>query len=996
VEGGAGGEKQYFLILEFLEGMPGWALRTRLKNESRLEASEAIPLFIGYLSALQFLHENSRPIIHRDIKPGNLYAPAGQPTKGKIFDLGVARDVSGTVTVGGVPGTLDYMPPEFADVGGDRGSPQSDIYALGLCFYESIAGRPVYDRLPSDINSAWMAFQQRLRKPLELTFEGDAFRQYPRLKGVIMKALAPRPADRYSRVAEMKKHLEDVLAGTGYEDRHGDESEAEMTVATLHSFSDDISSPPEPGATLGTRALDEGGGGMPSPVDLIAAGKAEVDRRQRRKLMLVAGSVAAGIVLLVGLVSWIVTGMSRRNAEASAQRVEQAIQDVEQSAGAVKTPIPSAAYVKSLSLAYALAVKTGEKYPEIGDRVDEQRRIMRKAGASLPAEFKRAFDAAMDADKPAKASGLMKEWQDSEAYVDIMGLTAPRFAGLRDEMKNALQRTEIERELAELSQAIPESLLDEDALGKGEAVALKLKALKARAWSGYEDAEKQKRLAALSTLLAERAAPYIVRVRDAALSKYRGGQDGDPERDILLRFAGKNPALAELIQSVYADARSGVEAARQSRLAQGGLSKIMDRVANARDLEAIRTVITEFDALEKDPDTKLLRAQSKSVEDAMAAKYLFFAKDYAQQAKAAYDGDRMAEGAKAEEAWSVLAASVPARFGKSAVSGLGRDIDASRMAAQARQDQTVTTRQKELKAATESLSDLHGRIGKGNLEACVDGVRTVAGLSAAALSDPGVKSQRESVLDDYAILIDRTLLQKDPLEQRIRRIKAADEILNDTMADPVLAGRVKALRDSLSKQKVGFILRFVNKAGEEVRISSPELRDKITLPKEATREIELPVRSTTVSASLLIEGRVEMKPRIETVMLGEAGGRELVITPLEKAPVLNESNAERPVTVDKTPTMGGGVSTAGVKPMVMSRGKGVLDITVAPRTATIMVDGNLVKAGSLEVAPDDNHKIMIEAPGYKMCLQYYRVRAGEVRKIEIFLEKEAKRSFFGL
>ena len=264
---GTAGEKQYFLILEFLEGMPGWTLRTRLKNEGRLEAAEAMPLFVGYLSALQFLHENSRPIIHRDIKPGNLYAPVGQPENGKIFDLGVARDVSGTVTVGGIPGTLDYMPPEFAEVGGDRGSPQSDIYALGLCLYESLAGRPVHERLPTDLNSAWLAFQKRLRKPLELTFESDAFRQYPRLRAVILKSLAARSVDRYRSAAEMRKDLEDILAGKGYDDVNADEANLEMTNATLHSFAeDDVLHAPEPGATpTPTPPAEAGDADLPPP-----------------------------------------------------------------------------------------------------------------------------------------------------------------------------------------------------------------------------------------------------------------------------------------------------------------------------------------------------------------------------------------------------------------------------------------------------------------------------------------------------------------------------------------------------------------------------------------------------------------------------------------------------------------------------------------------------------------------------------------------------------
>jgi hypothetical protein len=61
-----------------------------------------------------------------------------------------------------------------------------------------------------------------------------------------------------------------------------------------------------------------------------------------------------------------------------------------------------------------------------------------------------------------------------------------------------------------------------------------------------------------------------------------------------------------------------------------------------------------------------------------------------------------------------------------------------------------------------------------------------------------------------------------------------------------------------------------------------------------------------------------------------------------------------------------------------------------------MVDGNVVPAGRIEVSPDVNHKVQVEAPGYKVCLQYYRVRAGETRKIDILLEKAPKKSLFGL
>ena len=204
-------EKEYYLIMEMLEGMPGWTLRNRLKNEGIIQVSEAIPLFCRYLSALQFLHENARPIIHRDIKPGNLYAPAAQPDKAKIFDLGVARDVTGTVTVGGVPGTLDYMAPEFMEIGNDRGSARSDIYALGLCLYEAVTGKRVFQPLPIDMNNALLEFDQRSRVDPKLDFGFKVFNDIPALKDIIRQSLAKDPRQRFESAKRMRSELQSAL-----------------------------------------------------------------------------------------------------------------------------------------------------------------------------------------------------------------------------------------------------------------------------------------------------------------------------------------------------------------------------------------------------------------------------------------------------------------------------------------------------------------------------------------------------------------------------------------------------------------------------------------------------------------------------------------------------------------------------------------------------------------------------------------------------------------
>jgi serine/threonine-protein kinase len=208
---GSGGDRQFFLVLEYLDGMPGATLRGRIKQAPNgMPPLEVLVLFRRYLEGLQFLHENPHPIIHRDLKPGNLYAPVENPGAGKIFDLGIARDVTGTATSGGVPGTLDYMAPEFGREGGGRGSPQSDLYALGLCLYEALTGRMVFPRLPVDLSTAWRQFSDRAARPPPADFSAPLFQAVPVLREIILRAIDPDPAKRYARAADLRAALEAV------------------------------------------------------------------------------------------------------------------------------------------------------------------------------------------------------------------------------------------------------------------------------------------------------------------------------------------------------------------------------------------------------------------------------------------------------------------------------------------------------------------------------------------------------------------------------------------------------------------------------------------------------------------------------------------------------------------------------------------------------------------------------------------------------------------
>ncbi len=169
-----GNNREAFLVMAFLDGMPGSSLRDAIRavdeGQGRLDATDVLCAFERYARGLQALHGTG--VFHRDIKPSNLYYPAGHPERAAIMDLGIARDVNGTATHGQVPGTLDYMPPEVV-VTENRGDGGMDVYALGLCFYEALTGRTAYPRLPSG-SAAYAAFFERAKSRQKPVFDDSA------------------------------------------------------------------------------------------------------------------------------------------------------------------------------------------------------------------------------------------------------------------------------------------------------------------------------------------------------------------------------------------------------------------------------------------------------------------------------------------------------------------------------------------------------------------------------------------------------------------------------------------------------------------------------------------------------------------------------------------------------------------------------------------------------------------------------------------------------
>ncbi len=142
--------------------MDGDTLAGHLKHKRRLHVLEAVAIAASVLDALSAAHDIG--IIHRDVKPANIFLVSGGGVK--LLDFGVAKiaDASSVVTARGLAvGTPRYMSPEQAR--GERVDGRSDVYASGLILFEMIAGIGPFDDA-RDANELLLAHLAREAPPL--------------------------------------------------------------------------------------------------------------------------------------------------------------------------------------------------------------------------------------------------------------------------------------------------------------------------------------------------------------------------------------------------------------------------------------------------------------------------------------------------------------------------------------------------------------------------------------------------------------------------------------------------------------------------------------------------------------------------------------------------------------------------------------------------------------------------------------------------------------
>ncbi len=196
-------EDRLVMVMEYVEGE---ALSEQLAA-GRVTIAQGVEYIRQVLRALVYAHE--RGIIHRDIKPSNIIILSDLSPTAKLLDFGLAvsgRDLSLTAS-GTIMGSLYYMSPE--QVRGERVDARSDLYSLGVTFYEIVSGHR-----PFDGRSQYEILDGHLRQqPVPPT---DLNPNVPvRLAGLILRALVKDAGARFQSAGEFLRALEAYLAETG-------------------------------------------------------------------------------------------------------------------------------------------------------------------------------------------------------------------------------------------------------------------------------------------------------------------------------------------------------------------------------------------------------------------------------------------------------------------------------------------------------------------------------------------------------------------------------------------------------------------------------------------------------------------------------------------------------------------------------------------------------------------------------------------------------------
>jgi serine/threonine protein kinase len=201
-----------YLVMEYVEGTEFRDILRALRAKKQVLPLPLANYVISEVSkALSHAHERKDPqtgqplqIVHRDVSPSNILISSQGDVK--LSDFGIAKSAlqSGHTQVGLIKGKFRYMSPEQAE--GRALDGRSDMFALGLVYYECLFGVPAYDG-SSDVGILQMARTGDVRIPQECPSE---------VRKLLAKLMAPKPQDRFADLTAFRRAFADEMTPRGW------------------------------------------------------------------------------------------------------------------------------------------------------------------------------------------------------------------------------------------------------------------------------------------------------------------------------------------------------------------------------------------------------------------------------------------------------------------------------------------------------------------------------------------------------------------------------------------------------------------------------------------------------------------------------------------------------------------------------------------------------------------------------------------------------------
>ncbi len=269
---------RYYLVMEQIDGLSLGELLAR-RGRTGLPVPLACRVIAEVASALDYAHrlsdEKGLPlsVVHRDVSPGNIMIARDGTVKLVDFGLAKARTQLMKTQPGLIKGKFGYLAPEQLEGHVDF---RTDIFALGLCFYEAVTGVQYFDQTSAAATVA--AIREMSEAPRVASLIGAR----PELDAVMAKALAPRPEERFESAAAFRAALGKLVLASG----HG-------AVSAQHLAAE----------------VARAGGAMPSSIPRLdvreLTGEHAIERMRGDRSLVLWGLIALALLVTGGLALWL-------------------------------------------------------------------------------------------------------------------------------------------------------------------------------------------------------------------------------------------------------------------------------------------------------------------------------------------------------------------------------------------------------------------------------------------------------------------------------------------------------------------------------------------------------------------------------------------------------------------------------------------------------------------------------------------------------------------